>query len=149
MQIKQLRLVIRLAQQQRDAAASQLASGKAQSQAAQEQLEQLQRYQGQYVNQAKQEASQGISVQALFEGRRFIAELDDLIMKQRQAVEQQASILQSLTEQWMDTARHVQALERLEVLRLTEQQRAQDRREQQLADDQYAIRNSSPDYSTA
>jgi flagellar FliJ protein len=149
MQIKQLRLVIRLAQQQRDAAASQLASGKAQWQAAQEQLEQLQRYQGQYVNQAKQEASQGISVQALFEGRRFIAELDDLIMKQRQAVEQQASILQSLTEQWMDTARHVQALERLEVLRLTEQQRAQDRREQQLADDQYAIRNSSPDYSTA
>ena len=149
MQIKQLRLVIRLAQQQRDAAASQLASGKAQWQAAQEQLEQLQRYQGQYVNQAKQEASQGISVQALFEGRRFIAELDDLIMKQRQAVEQQASILQSLTEQWMDTARHVQALERLEVLRLTEQQRAQDRREQQLADDQYTIRNSSPDYSTA
>ena len=149
MNIKQLRLVIRLAQQQRDAAASQLASGKAQWQAAQEQLEQLQRYQGQYVNQAKQEASQGISVQALFEGRRFIAELDDLIMKQRQAVEQQASILQSLTEQWMDTARHVQALERLEVLRLTEQQRAQDRREQQLADDQYAIRNSSPDYSTA
>ena len=149
MQIKQLRLVIRLAQQQRDSAASQLASGKAQWQAAQEQLEQLQRYQGQYVNQAKQEASQGISVQALFEGRRFIAELDDLIMKQRQAVEQQASILQSLTEQWMDTARHVQALERLEVLRLTEQQRAQDRRDQQLADDQYAIRNSSPDYSTA
>ena len=91
--------MIRLAEEQCDAAATQLASGKAQWQAAQDQLEQLQRYQGQYVAQAKQEAQQGISVQTLFEGRRFIAELDDLIMKQRQAVEQQASVLQSLTEQ--------------------------------------------------
>ena len=122
MQIKQLQLVIRLAEEQRDAAATQLASGKAQWQAAQDQLEQLQRYQGQYVAQAKQEAQQGISVQTLFEGRRFIAELDDLIMKQQQAVEQQASVLQSLTEQWMETARYVEALERLKTLRVNEQE---------------------------
>ncbi len=147
MQIKQLALVIRLAEEQRDAAAGQLASGKAQWQGAQDQLEQLQQYQGQYVVQAKQEAQRGISVQALFEGRRFIAELDDLIMKQQQNVEQQASVLQSLTEQWMDAARYVQALEQLKGLRVAEQQRAQDRREQQLVDDQYAIRNSSPDYA--
>ena len=147
MQIKQLALVIRLAEEQRDAAATQLASGKAQWQGAQDQLEQLQHYQGQYVVQAKQEAQRGISVQALFEGRRFIAELDDLIMKQQQNVEQQASVLQSLTEQWMDAARYVQALEQLKALRVAEQQRAQDRREQQLVDDQYAIRNSSPDYA--
>ena len=147
MQIKQLALVIRLAEEQRDAAATQLASGKAQWQGAQDQLEQLQHYQGQYVVQAKQEAQRGISVQALFEGRRFIAELDDLIMKQQQNVEQQASVLQSLTEQWMDAARYVQALEQLKALRVAEQQRAQDRREQQFVDDQYAIRNSSPDYA--
>ena len=147
MQIKQLAFVIRLAEEQRDAAATQLASGKAQWQGAQDQLEQLQHYQGQYVVQAKQEAQRGISVQALFEGRRFIAELDDLIMKQQQNVEQQASVLQSLTEQWMDAARYVQALEQLKALRVVEQQRAQDRREQQLVDDQYAIRNSSPDYA--
>jgi flagellar export protein FliJ len=116
---------------------------------AQDQLEQLQRYQGQYVVQAKQEAQLGISVQALFEGRRFIAELDDLIMKQQQNVEQHASVLQSLTEQWMDAARYVQALEQLETLQLAERQREQDRRDQQFADDQYAIRNFSPDYSTA
>jgi flagellar export protein FliJ len=149
MNIKQLRLVIRLAEEQRDAATAQLASGKAQWQVAQDQLEQLQRYQGQYVVQAKQEAQLGISVQALFEGRRFIAELDDLIMKQQQNVEQQASVLQSLTEQWMDAARYVQALEQLETLQLAERQREEDRRDQQLADDQYAIRNFSPDYSTA
>ena len=149
MNIKQLRLVIRLAEEQRDAATTQLASGKAQWQVAQDQLEQLQRYQGQYVVQAKQEAQLGISVQALFEGRRFIAELDDLIMKQQQNVEQQASVLQSLTEQWMDAARYVQALEQLETLQVAKGQREQDRREQQFADDQYAIRNFSPDYSTA
>ena len=149
MRIKQLQLVIRLAEEQRDAAATQLASGKAQWQAAQDQLEQLQRYQGQYVAQAKQEAQQGISVQTLFEGRRFIAELDDLIMKQRQAVEQQASVLQSLTEQWMDAARYVEALERLNTLRVNEQQRVLDRQEQQLADDQYAMKHSSPDYTVA
>ena len=126
MNIKQLRLVIRLAEEQRDAATAQLASGKAQWQVAQDQLEQLQRYQGQYVVQAKQEAQRGISVQALFEGRRFIAELDDLIMKQQQNVEQQASVLQ-----------------------VAKGQREQDRRDQQFADDQYAIRNFSPDYSTA
>ena len=149
MNIKQLRLVIRLAEEQRDAATAQLAAGKAQWQAAQDQLEQLQRYQGQYVVQAKQEAQLGISVQALFEGRRFIAELDDLIMKQQQNVEQQASVLQSLTEQWMDAARYVQALEQLETLQVAKGQREQDRRDQQFADDQYAIRNFSPDYSTA
>ena len=149
MQIKQLQLVIRLAEEQRAAAATQLASGKAQWQGAQDQLEQLQRYQGQYVAQAKQEAQQGISVQTLFEGRRFIAELDDLIMKQQQAVEQQASVLQSLTEQWMETARYVEALEQLKTLRVNEQQRALDRQEQQLADDQYAMRHSSPDYTMA
>ena len=147
MQIKQLALVIRLAEEQRDAAATQLASGKAQWQGAQDQLEQLQHYQGQYVVQAKQEAQRGISVQALFEGRRFIAELDDLIMKQQQNVEQQAAVLQSLTEQWMDAARYVQALEQLKGLRVAEQQREQDRCEQQLVDDQYAIRNLSPDYA--
>ena len=49
----------------------------------------------------------------------------------------------------MDAARYVQALEQLKGLRVAEQQRAQDRREQQLVDDQYAIRNFSPDYSTA
>ena len=149
MKIKQLQLVIRLAEEQRDAAATQLAAGKAQWQGSQDQLEQLQRYQGQYVVQAQQEAQRGISVQALFEGRRFIAELDDLIMKQQQTVEHQASALQSLTEQWMEAARYVQALEQLGALRVAEQQRDQDRRDQQLADDQYAIRNFSPDYSTA
>ncbi len=147
MQIKQLTLVIRLAQERRDAAVGQLAAGKAQWQVAQDQLEQLQSYQDQYVAQAKQEARQGISVQALFEGRRFIAELDDLIMKQQQNVEQQASVLQSLTEQWMDAARYVQALEQVKGLRVAEHQREQDRREQQLVDDQYAVRNTSPDYA--
>ena len=109
MNIKQLRLVIRLAEEQRDAATAQLASGKAQWQVAQDQLEQLQRYQGQYVVQAKQ----------------------------------------ALTEQWMDAARYVQALEQLETLQVAKGQREQDRRDQQFADDQYAIRNFSPDYSTA
>ena len=70
-------------------------------------------------------------------------------MKQRQAVEQQASVLQSLTEQWMDAARYVEALERLNTLRVNEQQRVLDRQEQQLADDQYAMRHSSPDYTMA
>ena len=149
MNIKQLRLVIRLAEEQRDAATAQLASGKAQWQSAQDQLEQLQRYQGQYVVQAKQEAQRGISVQALFEGRRFIAELDELIMKQQKNVEQQALVLQSLTEQWMEAARYVEALERLNTLRVHEQQRVLDRQEQQLADDQYAMRHSSPDYTIA
>ncbi len=148
MQIKQLRLVIRLAEEKRDLAAGQLASGKAQWQLAQDQLEQLQAYQDQYVTQAKREAQQGISVQALFEGRRFIAELDGLIIKQGHAVEQQGAVLQSLSEQWMDAARYVQALERLKILRTSQQQRLQDRHEQQLADDLYAIRNTAPNYTS-
>jgi flagellar FliJ protein len=147
-QIKQLALVIRLAEEKRDAAANQLAAGTASWQSAQDQLEQLQNYQDQYVAQAKREAQQGISVQALFEGRRFIAELDGLIVKQQQAVDQQASVLQSLTEQWADATRYMKALEQVKAVRLSEQQLEQDRRDQQLADDQYAIRNSSPDYAT-
>jgi flagellar FliJ protein len=147
-QIKQLALVIRLAEEKRDAAANQLAAGTTSWQSAQDQLEQLQNYQDQYVAQAKREAQQGISVQALFEGRRFIAELDGLIVKQQQTVDQQASVLQSLTEQWADATRYMKALEQVKAVRLSEQQLEQDRRDQQLADDQYAIRNSSPDYAT-
>jgi flagellar biosynthesis chaperone FliJ len=69
-------------------------------------------------------------------------------VKQQQAVDQQASVLQSLTEQWADATRYMKALEQVKAVRLSEQQLEQDRRDQQLADDQYAIRNSSPDYAT-
>ena len=143
MNSKQLDLVIRLASEQRDAAAARLAAARAQWQSATEQLQQLQAYQAQYVAQAQRESQQGISVQALSEGRRFIAELDDLIATQNSTVAQQASAMETQAEHWTEAARYLQSVERFKVLKLNEQAVANQRREQQQADDLYAIRRSA------
>lgn len=142
MRIEQLNLVIRLAADQRDAAAQRLAAGREQRQGAGQQLEQLQNYQRQYVGQVQRESQQGIAVQTLMESRRFIAELEGLIATQQQTVAQQDANLQVLTEQWVTASQYLNAVERLKDSRLREQRQSADRREQQLVDDLYSVQQS-------
>lgn len=139
MQLRQLSLVIRLAGEQREEASQRLGTGKQQWQAATQQLEQLQSYQAQYIGQAQQASQQGIPVQALAEGRRFIAELEGLIATQQQSVNQQSANLQALTEQWIEATRYLNAVNRLKDKRVAEQQWSLERREQQLVDDLYSV----------
>ena len=142
MQIAQLNLVIRLAGEQRDEAAQRLAAGRQQWQGANQQLEQLQNYQRQYIGQVQRESQQGIAVQNLVEGRRFIAELEGLIATQQQTVAQQETNLQVLTEQWVAASQYLNAVERLKDSRLREQQQSAERREQQLVDDLYSMQQT-------
>jgi len=143
MNSKQLDLVIRFAIEQRDAAAARLAQVRDQWQAATEQQQQLQAYQEQYVAQAQRESQLGISVQALAEGRRFIAELDDLIATQQQTVAQQAAAMETQADRWMEAARYLQSVERFKALKNYEESMTVQRREQQQADDLYALRQAT------
>ena len=141
MEIKQLDLVIRLAAEQCSGALERLGVARAQWQSVSQQMQQLQDYQAQYVAQAQHESQQGISVQALAEGRRFIGELDGLIATQQQSVDQQAANLQTVTEQWIEAARYQEAVERLREQRLSEQVQRLERHEQQRVDDLYAVQH--------
>ena len=138
MATKQLGLVLRLAREQRDAAAARLAEAQQRLSGASEQLEQLINYQRQYAQQSDQTATRGVSVQALADARRFIAELDNVISAQRDRVASHEREVSGFADSWADATRYMQSIEQLIALRQAEEQQRQTKKEQQQADDLYA-----------
>lgn len=135
-----LDIVIRMAEERRDDAARQLAEGRQRMQDALDQIQQLEQYQQQYVEQNRQESTRGISVQSLAEARRFIAELSDLIGAQQNMLASREAEVDALTNAWTEASRYLQAVEKLAMMRANEEQLAQIKREQQMQDDLFAQR---------
>lgn len=135
---RQLKMVIRLAEEQRDQAAQRLAEGQSRLQAAESQLQQLRDYQQQYISSSDSEALAGVSIQSLMDARRFIGELDSVITAQMRVVADREHEVAQLSENWIETMRYLQGIERLAELRAADEQLRLTKREQQLMDDLYA-----------
>lgn len=134
----QLDIVIRMARERRDEAAQRLADAQSLVQGAVEQLQQLRDYQGQYIQQSETTASRGVSVQALADARKFIGELDSLILAQQSAVTARERDAEAMSQHWSEAMGYLQAVEKLKAIRDAEATRKAIKREQRLMDDAYA-----------
>lgn len=137
MAVSQLQRVVQIAEERRDEAAQRVAEAQQRLQEAVDQLDQLSGYQQQYIDQSAQEATRGVSAQALAESRRFVGELNGVIESQRGVVAQREREVAGMTESLVEATRYLKAVEQLIAMRKAEAEQRQVKKEQQLMDDLY------------
>jgi flagellar FliJ protein len=91
----------------------------------------LQGYQQQWISEGKQ----GVSGQWLVNYQRFLAQLDTVIVQQRQTVLWHRTNLDKLREAWQQRYARLEGLRRLVQRYIDEARQAEDKREQKLLDE--------------
>ena len=137
---KRLELVIDIAQEAEDKAAATLSRLQQQVAEANHQLLQLEEYRDDYIKSAAIEAEQGVNIQRLVDGQRFMLQLEAALSAQRDVVFNREAEVEQARVVWQEAARYTQAVKELCKRRAMEQSIAEEKRQQKMIDDLYSVR---------
>lgn len=105
----------------------------------QKQLDDLLQYRNEYQNKLMSMGKTGITAERLRQQQRFIAQIDQAIVQQEQAVQNATMQMNSQKQVWLDKRTRTQALDKV-VERYTEEEASQDSRRDQKNNDEMASR---------
>ena len=137
--------VQRLADDQADAAARDYARRRDALEAQRLKLEQLEAYRADYREGFGQSGRGGMDAHRLREYAAFLGRIDQALEQQRAAVRRLEAEVQGMREQWLDRWGRARALERT-VERYRAQEQGTERRREQAASDELALRRPREDW---
>ena len=103
------------------------------------QLEELQRYQGEYLARLRSGDVISMSAQKVLELRGFLAQLDQAIIAQQQQVNTSLEVLQQQQQQWKKVRSKEQAMQSLVSRYHQEEVRIEIKKEQQDSDERNTV----------
>lgn len=139
---KRLQPVQRLTQAREKDAARALGNSRQQLQQLQQQLAELERYREEYRKHYQQSGNAGFSAQKLQQLQLFLANIDQAIAQQQQAIANAEKLCEQQKASWFRARGKTQALDKV-VERYQEDERQQQNRREQKENDEYAQRGRS------
>ncbi|MFG6176430.1 flagellar export protein FliJ [Halomonas sp. THAF12] len=124
-----------LAREARDLAGQRLAGDRRSVDQIIAQLESLQRYRAEYAAQLQVALREGIDPASMHNYQRFLASLDDALVRARQALEEQRRRVAHSQRHWQQEQRRLSSYDTLAERRAEAQRRAEQRREQRDTDE--------------
>ena len=135
-----LKPLLDLSRNRMDDAASELGKLISREQEGADKLKMLKDYRAEYEARFMETAAQGIGVEALRNFNAFITRIDEAIEAQQQIVKRSQNATARGQQTWMHQRNRLKAFDTLHERHLAEQQRAELKQEQGLADEHAAIR---------
>lgn len=136
---KRMAPVRKLKQQEERAAAKKFANAQQEVQREMQQLQMLEKYQGDYFSSLHDNQGRGgagsLSAQQLDKYQMFLARLHKAIENQRQVLVIKEKGLEVARQEWAESNARLKALDSLVEKMVREEERAQDKQEQRLIDD--------------
>jgi flagellar protein FliJ len=111
---------------------------------AENKLQELTRYRGEYESQYTQRVGNGIGVLELRDYQAFLARLSDAMRQQQAVVQRVRADRDAERLRWQDAARRVKAIDHVVTTWQTEERKVADRREQRDTDERG--QRKKPDY---
>lgn len=133
-----LKPLLDLSKSQLDTAAGELGKLVAKEQEGARKLELLQTYRAEYDARFREEAANGIGVEALRNYGAFIARIDDAIAAQRAQLEQSQQHTVAGKQAWVSQRNRVKAFDTLHDRHRANEQRNESKAEQRLSDEHSA-----------
>lgn len=127
--------VLRVAASREDKAAQEFGASRRQLDEHQRQLVQLQGYRREYQARLETSGATGITAARLLDTRRFLAQLDQAIVQQQQAVSNAARLCEQKRQLWLMTRQKSQAFIKAKERFETQESLADDRRDQKASDE--------------
>lgn len=132
---KRLRPVQDVVENAEKRAAQTLAVHERRVQEAENKLQELTRYRGEYESQFTQRAGGGMGVLELRDYQAFLARLTDAMRQQQSVVHRMRADRDAERLRWQDAARRVKAIDHVVTTWQTEERQLADRREQRDTDE--------------
>ncbi len=127
--------VLRVAASREDKAAQEFGASRRQLDEHERQLAQLQGYRREYQARFETSGAAGITAARLLDTRRFLAQLDQAIAQQQQAVSNAARLCEQKRQLWLRTRQKSQTFIKAKERFETQESLADDKRDQKASDE--------------
>ncbi len=139
---KRLQPVQRITEAREKDAARLLGECQQQLQQLQQQLQELEHYREEYRNHYQHSGRSGFSAQKLIQMQQFLANIDQAMVQQHQAIHQAEILCEEKKQLWFQARGKTQALDRV-AERYQDDERQQENRREQKENDEFAQRSQS------
>lgn len=132
---KRLQVVLTMEERREKAALEKLADARRQWDEQQQRLNELRTYHADYREQIRRNQQGVVQVSQLQGWQAFVAQLDQIILRQERLVAQAATVMEQCRQAWLQAYERRRGMEKYIVRCRDQEQREQDTREQKQLDD--------------
>lgn len=132
---RRLEIVLTLEERKEQDALERMGAARTQVEDQQAQVDNLNRYQQEYRNQIRNNQSGVVPVSRLQAWQAFIAQLDQVILRQQQVLDQAIQVFEARRHEWQQAWERRRGMEKYIETCRQQEQKEQDTREQKLSDE--------------
>jgi flagellar FliJ protein len=132
---RRLEIVLSLEERKEQEALERMGAARKQVEDQQSQVDNLNRYQQEYREQIRNNQSGVVPVSRLQAWQAFIAQLDQVILRQQQVLDQAVQVFEARRQEWQQAWERRRGMEKYIETCRQQEQKEQDAREQKLSDE--------------
>jgi flagellar FliJ protein len=132
---RRLEIVLTLEERKEQDALERMGDARKQVEDQQAQVDNLNRYQQEYRDQIRSNQSGVVPVSRLQAWQAFIAQLDQVILRQQQVLDQAVQVFEARRQEWQQAWERRRGMEKYIETCRQQEQKEQDAREQKLSDE--------------